>query len=977
MILDVRTIAALLGQGDHAAHIYDDPADQRAVAAAFVHDGLTRNERCLLIGSIHEADTLIEDLRAAGADAAAALASGALRLVEPGELYGAAERRPESVIPAWSALLEEATDEGYDGLRVVTVASVDFVETMGAVDLAVLENGINYFICPGRRMTVLCQYGRRRFAATLIESVLQTHPRVIVGREPLQNLYYRAPDLVHGDAERAAAGRIEWMLRHLRGATASPIAGETMNGGHALRPRDPGSLGPTVENWSDATCVVADVRVPFASRSTERAFGYPPQSVAGRPTSELLHTEERQSRAEHRRRTAQHAAIAALGQRALEGATIVELVDQAARAITEALEVEYGAVGELIGRGDRLLMTAGCGWRSGLVGQHTVPVGMSSPAGLAMHTTGPVIVHELAYDRRFELPRMLLDHGIRSAVTIVVPGMQRPFGVLGAYTTCVRDFTAADIDFLQGLAHTLAAAVARREAEAELLTSRSHLASVIESAMDAIIGIDEDERIVVFNHAAETIFRCTATEAVGQGIGRFLPGKRIGTDGEDADAAVAKNGSAPSRPGRRTAIRADGEVFPIEATISHADTQPSLTTVFLRDVSERQRLEEQLRQAAKMEAVGRLAGGVAHDFNNLLVAITGYSDMLLCDLPPESPCRLDAQEIRQAADRAAALTRQLLAFSRRQVLKPERVELNDTLHGLERLLARIIGEDIVLSLDLDPTVWPVEADKGQLEQVIINLAVNARDAMPNGGRLSISTRNVLIDQRYAQRYLDAAGGEYAALTVTDDGSGIAEEDLTQIFEPFFTTKATGKGTGLGLATVYGIVKQSGGHIEVHSERGFGTTFSIYLPRNIGAAKVEVEAAQNVATATAGKVETVVVVEDDPSVLAATARMLERWGFRVFAVPDADGAMALCSGEDGSDVSLVLSDVVMPNMGGLELTARLAETRPDLRVLLMSGYSDENLDPAALEASGLHMIHKPFAATQLVARVRAALDARPT
>src|SRR5205809_3987276 len=383
--------------------------------------------------------------------------------------------------------------------------------------------------------------------------------------------------------------------------------------------------------------------------------------------------------------------------------------------------------------------------------------------------------------------------------------------------------------------------------------------------------------------------------------------------------------------------------------------------------------EERLRQAQKMEAVGRLAGGVAHDFNNLLTVITSYSDLLLEDLGPDDPKRDDVGQIRQAAEGAAALTRQLLAFSRQQVLEPKVLDLKATVAATEKLLKRLIGEDVQLTTFLAPDLGVVKADPGQIEQIIINLAVNARDAMPTGGRLTIEAANVDMDETYVRGHAPAGPGRYVMLALSHTGIGMDQQTKARIFEPFFTTKEPGKGTGLGLATVYGIVKQSGGFIWVYSEPGHGTTFKIYLPqveaplegRAVGAAPGDLPRGT----------ETILLVEDAAAVRAVTRQVLERQGYTVLEAAHGAAALQTAAGHPGP-IHLLLTDVVMPVLSGRQLADQLARLRPDAKVLYASGYTDDAVVRHGVLEAGISYLQKPFTADSLARKVREVLD-RPT
>ncbi|MGH7590163.1 MAG: response regulator [Gemmatimonadales bacterium] len=418
----------------------------------------------------------------------------------------------------------------------------------------------------------------------------------------------------------------------------------------------------------------------------------------------------------------------------------------------------------------------------------------------------------------------------------------------------------------------------------------------------------------------------------------------------------------------------DGTVRWIEDTlvpaIDEAGTVRRLDGI-ARDITDQRKLEEQFRQAHKMEAVGRLAGGIAHDFNNLLTVVINYTDILLEDLPPDDRRRGDLEEIRKAATGAAGLTRQLLAFSRQQLLEPRVLDLNAVWTNVENLLRRLLGEDIEISAVLTPRLGAVKADPGQLEQVIMNLAVNARDAMPDGGKLTIETTNIEIDEAYVREHALARSGRYVMLAVSDNGVGMDEETQRRIFEPFFTTKEVGKGTGLGLATVYGIVNQSGGFVWVYSEPGHGTTFKIYLPRvdesidHLAGPGARVEPPHGT--------ETVLLVEDTAAVRAVARQLLDRLGYTVLEAPNGQTALRLASTHHGP-IHLLLTDVIMPGLGGRQLAEQLRAWRPELRVLYVSGYTDDAVVRNGVLGSGVARLQKPFTSESLARKVREVLDA---
>jgi signal transduction histidine kinase len=389
-----------------------------------------------------------------------------------------------------------------------------------------------------------------------------------------------------------------------------------------------------------------------------------------------------------------------------------------------------------------------------------------------------------------------------------------------------------------------------------------------------------------------------------------------------------------------------------------------------RDITELKRLEEQFRQSQKMEAVGRLAGGVAHDFNNLLTVINAYSELAHAELGSEHPSGELLVEIRKAGERAANLTRQLLAFSRRQVLRPEVLDLNTLLEDVQKLLRRLIGEDLELILTPDPGLDFVKVDRGQFEQAIVNLAVNARDAMPHGGHLVLETHNSALDAEYAARHADVRAGRYVLVSVRDSGQGMDPDTIARIFEPFFTTKPPGKGTGLGLAMVYGFVKQSGGHIEVHSEPGEGTTFELYVPSTRQTPRSSSHPPD--AGGIRGGSETVLLVEDEDAVRNLSRIVLESKGYTVLEARDGLEALDRAK-RHAASIEILVTDLVMPRMGGRELAAMLRTERPGLRIVFMSGYADEAALPRGFEANAA-FLHKPFSLTSLAKKVREVLDA---
>ncbi|HEU4643337.1 MAG TPA: response regulator [Gemmatimonadaceae bacterium] len=500
----------------------------------------------------------------------------------------------------------------------------------------------------------------------------------------------------------------------------------------------------------------------------------------------------------------------------------------------------------------------------------------------------------------------------------------------------------------------------RKSAEAAMRESQERLRRVFDHVRDALFITDAHGDILDANPAACALGGRPLEDLRGSPLDAVLGAPVLGAGDAMPDEAEYR---VPG-PGRSTRI----------LEVRSNTFAPGMSVHTVHDLSERRRLEEELHQSRKMDAIGRLAGGVAHDINNVLTAITCYSEMLLADLPGADARREDVLEIRHAAQRAAGLTGQLLAFSRKQILQPRLIDLNIVVGDMERMLTRMIGEDITLALSLAPDLWLVRADPGQLEQVVMNLAVNARDAMPRGGRIEIATANLSLERPYVHRQGVVEPGDYVSLRVSDCGGGIHEDIMPHLFEPFFTTKGQGKGTGLGLSTVYGIITQSNGKIEVTSEPGAGAAFTMYLPRADGEEHETARTDAGVRGAGHGS-ETILVAEDDDALRNLLTRLLSQHGYRVLAASGAAEAVALAERHAG-EVHLLLTDVVMPGGSGRELAERLWEVLPGLRVLYMSGYTDDVLVHRGVSDAVHTVLQKPFTTEALVRTLREALDAAP-
>ncbi len=587
----------------------------------------------------------------------------------------------------------------------------------------------------------------------------------------------------------------------------------------------------------------------------------------------------------------------------------------------------------------------------------------------AILTGQPVAVADPRIDAMFtSLKDQVTLRGFQSAMSAPLLVEGQSTGALTVYGDVINAFGAIEVELLQHLADDISfklEVIGREERRRTAEADRDRLAAVVEQAGELAIITDRDRRIVYTNGAFSQITGYEGAEVLGRRT-EFLAGETQEPHVEQRIADAIRNGG--SWAGATRSRRKHGQDIDLHLSISPWTDEAGAvigSIILGLDVSREKSLEDQLRQAQKMEAVGRLAGGIAHDFNNLLTAISGYAELLLVDLEPEDSRADDVIEIQRAAARATQLTRQLLAFSRRQVLSPRPLDPRMVVIGVLPMLRRLINEDVELIVDVPPGLGPIMTDPNQLDQVLVNLALNGRDAMPDGGQLKIAGCEVDLDEAFASTHLWARAGQYVLLTVRDTGAGMTEEVRQQVFEPFFTTKAPGKGTGLGLATVLGIVEQSNGYVDVESEPGRGSAFHIYLPKVMAMPSEAVE--QTAAVELSRGTGRLLVVEDESPVRAFACRVLRQAGYTVLEAANGEMALDVEAG-DSERIDLLFTDVVLPGMSGHQLADTLRRRRPRTAVLYASGYDRDMVAGQGALELGVEFMSKPYNAKELLRRV---------
>lgn len=652
-------------------------------------------------------------------------------------------------------------------------------------------------------------------------------------------------------------------------------------------------------------------------------------------------------------RAQQQAVVAALGQFAMISQDFNALLNQTMELVSQTLEVQLAHVLELQPENESLFLRAGLGWNTGRVGSNVIEARGRSQAAFVLNNGSPVVIADMRQERRFIAPNILLENSVVSGVCLIIATSQRPYGILGVYTTKPREFTGDEVQFLHAVANAIGMAAERRRTEAEL----QKLAAFAQLNPNPAMELAPDGSITYFN---ETALKLALSVSQNHPSGILPP-----EAGAIVKSCLAENSCLAHHETKLAGRTLSWSFHPVPGS--------RVVHCYVEDITERLNLENQLRQSQKMESIGQLAAGVAHDFNNMLTIIQGHAGMLMTrpNMPPQA---LDsAQAVFFASERAASLTRQLLMFSRKNVMQPKQLDLRDVVANVSKMLHRLLGETVTLDFTPPAELPLVQADTGMMEQIIMNLCVNARDAMERGGTLTVALSSIDIAEDYAETHPEAHIGKHVCLRVSDTGCGMDTYVITRIFEPFFTTKEVGKGTGLGLATVYGIVKQHNGWVEVTSQPNLGTTFNVFLPATEQTIKSATEDITPT-TSVAGGAETILVVEDEPVLREMAQIILEECGYRVLLASNGKEALDMWE-RHKSSIDLLFTDMVMPaGVSGTELANKLIAQRKELHIVFTSGYTVDDISTDFLHRNNqARFLQKPYTRNNLARTVREALD----
>lgn len=664
------------------------------------------------------------------------------------------------------------------------------------------------------------------------------------------------------------------------------------------------------------------------------------------------------------RKVKQQATIAELGQLALASQNLNQLMDEMVAAISSTLNVEYCKILKLLPDGESLLLKAGVGWQPGLVGQAVIGTDENSQAGYTLRSTYPVIVENLQTETRFNGPALLCDHNVVSGISVIIQGQQRPFGVLGAHSVQHRLFNENDIDFLQSMANLLAQAIDRKQAEAQI----HQQADLLNLAHDAILVRDLNGSISFWNQGAEVLYGWTLDEALGQNADQLLYKDSLSQE-DDIQESFMRQGSWFGERQQVTKMDKDITVMSRWTLVRNEEGQPKFILTVNTDITEKKQFERQFLRAQRLESIGTLASGIAHDLNNILTPIYGVAQLLPMQLPNASEqIQHQFEIIQNSAKRGTEIIQQVLSFSRG--IEGERTPLNVKylISELRSFLHKTFPKSLETSVNLPDDLWSIKGDATQLYQVFMNLFINARDAMPEGGILTTSATNLYIDQALAANQIEAHVGPYIQVTVADTGVGIPVEQQERIFEPFFTTKQPQGGTGLGLSTVYSIVKSHGGFITVDSMVNQGTRFQVYLPAIETAEGVEEE----IPDLPSGQGELILIVDDEAPIREVAQSILEQYNYQVLVATDGIDAISLYA-KHGADIKVVIVDMQMPGLDGAMTIRTMQRINPQLTAIVVSGSQvNEQMAASIISENIKGFLQKPYSSEELLKTIHGLL-----
>jgi len=978
---DVSKVIDKLGVHDHLCMIYETREEQLAAALPFIRNGLERGEKCIYIADDNTADSIVDGMEAVGIDVRSEIRAGRLSLLSKQDTYlKQGYFDPDRMIGFIARAEDEAKAAGFFALRITGEMTWVLGGDPGADRLMEYEAKLNYFY-PDHDVIICCQYNRNRFPPKVIKDVISTHPLVIYGNTVCRNFYYVPPDEYL--APEQPAREIERLLKNISAWKKSEdeLARDEALLNSTERLSKVGGwewdIGKQEMFWTEGTYRIRDI-VPagLVLRSPDHVSGgldcYDP---ADRPTVLdaflrcVTDGEPYDLELPFTTATGNRLWVRTTAEAVREEERIVKVIgnvmDITDRKQSEDLiEAARSRAEEEKAKTDAILAAIGDGI-SIQDKQYRVLYQNEVHKSYIGEQTGRYCYE--AYECKDDVCEgcpVAMAYGDGRTHTV-----ERRVDIGGRI--CLFEITASPLrdasGELVGGIEVVREITARRRGEED----RTRLALAVEQAAEAIVITDRGGTIQYVNPAFERITGYSREEAVGRN-------PRILRSGHHAPSFYREMWATIERgdvwTGHFINWRKDGSLYEEDATISPVRDSSGDIVSFVavkKDVTRMVSLEKQVRMAQKMESVGTLAGGIAHDFNNVLTVILGFGEMLKLRIAGDPKAVSDLDEILRGAERASVLTRELLTFARRQVVEPVNLDLNEVMSGLVKLIRKVTRADIEIKLVPAEESVMIRADRGQVEQVVMNLCLNARDAMPEGGQLAIETAATSLEEGYLKRYPYMKAGRYSVLSVSDTGIGMDEETRERIFEPFFTTKGPDKGTGLGLAVVYGIVKQHNGFIHVYSEPGKGSTFRVYFPEVRAAADARVVVSQE---AVRGGKETILLAEDNESVRHLTEQTLTSYGYKVLVACDGEEALDIFR-RHGKDITMVVLDVVMPKKGGKQAYDEMIAAIPGMKVLFLSGYSANAIHDSFFLHPGISFLQKPFGPGALARKVREVLDGK--